>query len=520
MQVQPKNSSEEDLSKYEKRGYEYVEEEKVALDEIVLLYRKRLEVMQNHLKALEEVHAMAMASFNPASTLHELLIVPILECLQKDLQGQKKCIQDSEEDLESITFPPGPYRDAGIIKKDLKAVEPLYSEYKSSYAAVLEQPPPSLPTGEKWPSEAEDIKHRQVTAKLHSKQKVARMHFDVAYPILLDDHMEYMEQVKRLTLSNTMRRSELSTTIASNASTERMLLEDKFSTTDAIAVPHMKMDLERDRREYQHAPVLNLLTRKLEEGRTVIMGRDLEFGSADEPVEEVILACVKRWPTAKFLLPSSEYLFPARDPRGKYPPFRNYWEIIHAIEADSRIIMTNTQLTSPLVIGINDEESMKRLLMNYWIRPVAMNLMKRIDPRIKRVFKACASAYIYEYFPANTLHLILRTRDASLPSDNMWGPILHMWDHEMWRPLPDEVWWRQEQRKKGWGVYRMKRFLAKPGYFEDKYRSSHWVWLEVDENGDAVDTPENQEKMLWIKEPSIKKKKTSQIAKFLRKLNT
>ncbi|KAG8811610.1 hypothetical protein FRC17_002379, partial [Serendipita sp. 399] len=41
MQTQHDNSSEEVLSMYRKRGYEYVEEEKTVLDELVTLYRKR-----------------------------------------------------------------------------------------------------------------------------------------------------------------------------------------------------------------------------------------------------------------------------------------------------------------------------------------------------------------------------------------------------------------------------------------------------------------------------------------------
>ncbi|KAG8811480.1 hypothetical protein FRC18_003451, partial [Serendipita sp. 400] len=41
MQVQNDNTSLEDLSRYRKLGYEHVEEEKVLLDSLLTLYRKR-----------------------------------------------------------------------------------------------------------------------------------------------------------------------------------------------------------------------------------------------------------------------------------------------------------------------------------------------------------------------------------------------------------------------------------------------------------------------------------------------
>ncbi|KAG8849291.1 hypothetical protein FRB91_010073 [Serendipita sp. 411] len=45
--LQNNDPSLEDLSKYKKRGFEYVEEEKMALDAVVMLYQKRLEIAQN-----------------------------------------------------------------------------------------------------------------------------------------------------------------------------------------------------------------------------------------------------------------------------------------------------------------------------------------------------------------------------------------------------------------------------------------------------------------------------------------
>ncbi|KAG9039859.1 hypothetical protein FS842_003109 [Serendipita sp. 407] len=40
--LQNNDPSLEDLSKYKKRGFEYVEEEKMVLDALVVLYHKRL----------------------------------------------------------------------------------------------------------------------------------------------------------------------------------------------------------------------------------------------------------------------------------------------------------------------------------------------------------------------------------------------------------------------------------------------------------------------------------------------
>ncbi|KAG8804259.1 hypothetical protein FRC17_006011, partial [Serendipita sp. 399] len=137
-----------------------------------------------------------------------------------------------------------------------------------------------------------------------------------------------MEQVGKLVQNNATSRSELSTTIACNASGEKNNVY-KFSTTDAIAVPYMKMDLEKDRREYRHAPILNIVTRGLEEGRTVILGRDIDIEADDDIGQEIVL---------------DEGISPVEDEGQGYPsnnprnvPWSNCWDIIHDMEADASV---------------------------------------------------------------------------------------------------------------------------------------------------------------------------------------
>ncbi|KAG8800079.1 hypothetical protein FRC17_006965, partial [Serendipita sp. 399] len=271
---------------------------------------------------------------------------------------------------------------------------------------------------------------------------------------------------------------ELSTTIACNANRERMLV-DKVSTADAIAVPHLKMSLEMDRREYRHAPVLNLMTRGMEEGRTVIFGREVELGSEDI-AEEVIVACLERWPKTS-------------------------------------IVVMNSPVTRPL-LAVVDEEAVRRLKKNEWDRSALMNVMKDVDPRMQRIFKACVIAWI----TTSLSYPILRTMIWNLMVGDTWDAhllrvIFWMWDYELWRPLPDDVEWRSMRRNGVECACRMKRFRAKPGYKEHG-KSSEWLWLEVDENGDVLDTRGNYQLKEWIQEEPIKEPK-SRLSKFLQKLN-
>ncbi|KAG8832107.1 hypothetical protein FRC17_002053 [Serendipita sp. 399] len=542
MQIQTSLSSEKDLSKYKKLGYEYVEEEKVVLDSLVLLYRKRLEIAQNHLKSLEELYFVSENSFNPSSTLHGSLISPIIVCLQRDIDGHRQYIEKARNDLAVLTFPIGPRSVVQDIKRDIGLVKPLYSDYEDSCVAASKLPAPSPSFDNSWRIHEEDIRHRQIAARLHPKQKAARDHFDHTYPSmieldygqkLLDDHMEYMEQVKKLVRSDTNRRRELSTTVACNANAEKELV-DRFSTTDAIAVAYMKLGLEKDRREYRHAPVLNIFTRELEEDRTVVLGREIELDSDYDPAQEMIVACLARCIKAPYLWSDVQ----------SEKEWEHLWGITHEMELDSSerhvhetvsklrngyeighqigMLMSNTRTPYPL-LNIADERSIKKLKEDRWDRPALVNVMKDVDPRIRGILKACAIAYLtssastYEWYvgegskltdvAANSaFHLGTLSFDSS-----MWQSIeaiLFMWDCDLWQPLPDDVEWRKGKSEKDDPCpRRTKRFPAKPGY------GSKWVYLEVDENEDVLDMPRNQGRKEWIEVPA------SRISKMRRKLN-
>ncbi|KAG8852507.1 hypothetical protein FRB91_006404 [Serendipita sp. 411] len=161
-----------------------------------------------------------------------------------------------------------------------------------------------------------------LASRLHPVQKTARMHFETSYPDLLNNHMGYMEQVKHLIMSNATHRSEFATTIACDANAEK-LLADSFSTADAIAVSYQKMELEKDRREYRHAPVLNPVSRELEEGCSVILGCYLDPMETDNVAEGVIIECLERY-LSLYQFPSSKL--------ADIASWEYCWEAIHMME--------------------------------------------------------------------------------------------------------------------------------------------------------------------------------------------
>ncbi|KAG8815921.1 hypothetical protein FRC17_000536 [Serendipita sp. 399] len=329
--------------------------------------------------------------------------------------------------------------------------------------------------------------------------------------------------------------SEVSATIACNATAEKERLE-KFSTVDAIAVPHLKLDLERDRREYRHVPLLNVSTREMEEDMTVILGGDIEL---NDLAHEVITTCLKRSANAPFY--------------GKWSNvnvgWEYYWDIIRAMELDPSeenvhntifklqnayeigclidIIMLNTRMPRPL-LTIVDEDSMTKLKANKWDRAVLVRVMKDVDPRMEGLLTACAIAWITASLSSAVIRTILWTKNGSVRSDFAWEAILRMWDFELWRPLPDDVEWSEEKRNGVECICRKKRFRAKPEYKVRGY-DYKWVWLDVDENGETLDTPENQEWKEWIQEEQteeeqvegdqVEKESRSPFIRFLRKLN-
>ncbi|KAG8803181.1 hypothetical protein FRC17_006232 [Serendipita sp. 399] len=295
------------------------------------------------------------------------------------------------------------------------------------------------------------------------------------------------------------------------------MLVDKVSTADAIAVPRLKMSLEMDQQEYRHAPILNLMTRGMEEGRTVIFGREVELGSEDI-LDEVIVACLERLPETSW---AEHY----------HKDWEYYWDIIVAMELNSGgqairrgisiiqngyhlealtdIVVANTRVT-PISTKI-DEGAMRKLKKNEWDRSALTNVMKDVDPLAKRFFKVYAivrkTAFSFHW----VIHPVSRKWiEGGTWDDHLLGNIiLRMWDYELWRPLPDDVQWGAVQENGEWCVCRMRRFRAKP-----EYEGDGWVRLKVDENGEVVDTPGNQDLYKWIQEDP-----RSRLSKFLRKLN-
>ncbi|KAG8758658.1 hypothetical protein FRC14_007644 [Serendipita sp. 396] len=480
--LQNEDTGPEDLSKYRKRAFEYVEEEKIVLDALVVLYRKRLEIVQNHSKALEELRSTTMNILDTSSSLYDVLVRPVMDCLRKDIESYTQYTRDIEQDLTRITFTSGPRLEASIIEQDLDAVKRLYREYSASRIAVLElSPPPSM---KRLPDE--DIEHRRIAAKLHPKQKVARTHFETSYPKLLNDHMKYMEQVRRLVCGT-------------------ILL-----VGDAIAVPYEKLELEQSRREYRHALILNPTTGNLEEDRTVILGRDIDPGSEEDFAGELLIACLERYP-----LVIEVYSLPA------YTWWTASWEIIHRMESSQSIqciydivsglsnanvamllevILINSRMNVPL-LNLTDHRSASRLRENPWNRPALVNLMKDVNQNIKRILKACIIAYTTMHHHMYIVRRILLTRrNTSSPSmDWPLETILRRWDCDAWCPLAENVVWDVKRvTNEPPSLRRMKRFPGKSG---DE------VFLEVDQEGNIMDTPENTEEKVFIKEQSFSIKK-------------
>ncbi|KAG8825088.1 hypothetical protein FRC17_008855 [Serendipita sp. 399] len=302
--------------------------------------------------------------------------------------------------------------------------------------------------------------------------------------------------------------SEFSTATASNSNVERDHI-DRFSTADAIAIPHMKMQLERNRREYRHAPILNPMTRELEEGRTVILGRDIDLTSKDFLAEAVVMACLNRYTTLDY------HWYKRQQEVG----WHDLWHIIHEMEAEinatnlnevisklwdrteiAGVVYVTIRNTKSPLLHIADEQSVKKLERmrgsgssssklltiytgNHWDRSALANVMKGIDPGVRRFLETFAIAYVTYPMAYPILHATI--------SDI----ILRMWDFTKWRPLPDDVEW-----ERGSGsppcLCRMKRFQAKPGH-------GRWVKLEVDENGDVLDIPVNRVRKEWIEEGTV-----------------
>ncbi|KAG8813552.1 hypothetical protein FRC18_002416, partial [Serendipita sp. 400] len=132
MQVQNDNTSLEDLSRYRKLGYEHVEEEKVLLDSLLTLYRKRVEIAQSHLLALEELYSAIMADLDVSNSLYKPLAWPALDCLEKDIESHRHYIHRTQCDLDKVTFPMGPRSIVQSIKEATNAAKRLHPKYADS----------------------------------------------------------------------------------------------------------------------------------------------------------------------------------------------------------------------------------------------------------------------------------------------------------------------------------------------------------------------------------------------------
>ncbi|KAG8809113.1 hypothetical protein FRC18_004687 [Serendipita sp. 400] len=86
-----------------------------------------------------------MNTLDTSSSLYDVLVRPVMDCLRKDIESYTQYARDIEQDLTRITFTSGPRLEASIIEQDLDAVKRLYREYSASRIAVLElSPPPSM----------------------------------------------------------------------------------------------------------------------------------------------------------------------------------------------------------------------------------------------------------------------------------------------------------------------------------------------------------------------------------------
>ncbi|KAG8793161.1 hypothetical protein FRC20_001137 [Serendipita sp. 405] len=518
MQAQGDNSSLEDLSKYRKPGYEYVEDEKALLDGLVTFYRKRLEIAEIYLRAIEALYSTTVAGLDASNSLYELLALPALDCLEKDITGHRHYVHSTQCDLDKVTFPMGPRSIAQSIQEDTDAAKRLYLEYADSCPRVLNLPPPR-PGGWKFLRE-EEITHRMLASRLHTVQKGSRLHFKTSYPASCSHPRRF---VKHLVMSNATHRSEFANTTTSSANAERLLV-DKFSTADAIAVPNQKMDLEKDRREYRHAPVLNPVARKLEEGRSVILGCWLDPMRTDNITEDLIIACLERYRSLYRQSPSCNF--------NGISFWEYYWETINMIETghDVRetlsslsqweeageligLLVVNTLRSSPPLLNLTDQESIDILQKDYWNTAALVALMKDIHPNMKRILKACVATYFVMRGTSAIIRLLLCNGARwNKTWESRYGgaikAIFRRWDCDAWCPLPDDVEWKVRWiRDEVVTLRRMKRFPAIPGY------RGGFAYLEVDVTGDVLDTPENTIERLYIKEERSRSWLTNKLQK-------
>ncbi|KAG8751484.1 hypothetical protein FRC14_007827 [Serendipita sp. 396] len=526
MQAQEAKESLEDLSKYRKLGYEHVEEEKVLLDSLIVLYRKRLDVAQSHLKVLEGLYSTSLTDFDTTNSLYEPLIRPALDSLGKDIEGYRQYIHRSQSDLDKVTFPMGPHSIVQSIKEDMDIVKRSYPEYDVSCLLALNLPPPH-PGGWKF-LRNEEITHRMLASRLHPFQSPVRLHFETSYPQLLEDHMTYMEQVKRLMMSNATHRSELSTTIACGASTEKHHI-DRFSTTDAIAVPHEKMELEKGRREWRHAPVLNPVSRRMEEDCFIILACYPDPMSCPNLAEQVVIVCLEQY--RRLCCNPPNHLGSLSSTPDSTKSWSYYWEVIHSMETGQDLCATISQLSQPRqleslicilvfnslwsrfpLLNLTDQSSVDILQRDYWNKSALIDLMRNVHPNARRVLKACVITY---FVKEKTMGRNRLWRNAG--SEPMWLSVLlctgarwsqawnlkyggafkaifRRWDCDAWCPLPDDVEWGLEWDPDSDAyLRRMKRFPARPEF------GGGFVYLEVDAKGDVLDTPENKKNTVCIK---------------------
>ncbi|KAG8825087.1 hypothetical protein FRC17_008854 [Serendipita sp. 399] len=301
-------------------------------------------------------------------------------------------------------------------------------------------------------------------------------------------------------------------TIACNSAVEKSLVE-KFSIVDAIAVPRQKMGVESDREGFRYpVPVLNPVTRKFESDRTVILGRDVDPSSDDRVAETLLMACLDMYSKAEH----------NPDDGLHDVSWEHYWNIIHEMEAGSGapnmlatlsklryryeieyliyIIMCN--IKTPL-LNIVDQHAeqvltgrcrercwMAVLLTMFtedpWNEAALINVMKHVDSNLRWILKVFWTAYMIQPMPDP----IFQTTIA--------GVIFRRWDFDFWRPLGMDTEWSAviKSNRVELPIRRMKRFLAK----QESDGDGEWIYLEVNTQGEILDTPENREKGGWRKD--------------------
>ncbi|KAG8809112.1 hypothetical protein FRC18_004686 [Serendipita sp. 400] len=169
------------------------------------------------------------------------------------------------------------------------------------------------------------------------------------------------------------------------------------------------------------------------------------------------------------------------------------------VEELLEVVMMNSGMSVPL-LNLTNQTSARKLRENPLNRSALIDLMKDVNHSIKRILKACALAYIAEGHPIAIFRAILLRGDT--PFYSIFWPletILRRWDCDEWCPLAENVVWGVKRFKdKPPSLFRTRRFPSKFG---------GEVYMEVDQEGNVMDTLRNERRKVYIKEQSFSIKK-------------